>query len=194
MIAPGENAQGNSEAVSARPNFCGPPRTAPALWAMPPPGLPMYARPVPSPGLAVAVTTPPSTSPPPTTQQPKPFDRLRKTLRSRYNSRRTERAYCHWVKRSIFPHRVRHPAAMAVPEFNAFLPQLAPKGRVSASTQDRDLSALLPLERHVLGRRIGEVGDCWNRGGKGVRNPADALALVASADALLEKGRSREGL
>ncbi|MGH7363059.1 MAG: phage integrase N-terminal SAM-like domain-containing protein, partial [Candidatus Methylomirabilales bacterium] len=98
-------------------------------------------------------------TPPPSPQQPKLLDRLREALRSRHYSRRTEQSYCHWVKRFIFFHHVRHPAQMAEPEINAFLTHLAVKGKVSASTQNQALSALLFLYRHVLGREIGNLGD-----------------------------------
>jgi integron integrase len=80
-------------------------------------------------------------------------------LRSRHYSRRTEQAYCHWVKRFIFFHYVRHPAQMAEPEINAFLTHLALKEKISASTQNQALSALLFLYRHVLHREIGNLGD-----------------------------------
>jgi len=97
--------------------------------------------------------------PPPTPQQPKLLDRLREALRSRHYSRRTEQAYRHWVKRFIFFHKVRHPSEMAEPEINAFLTHLAIKEKVSASTQNQALSALLFLYRHVLSRQIGDLGD-----------------------------------
>jgi integron integrase len=87
------------------------------------------------------------------------MDRLREALRSRHYSRRTEQSYCRWVKRFIFFHNVRHPAEMAELEINAFLTHLALKEKVSASTQNQALSALLFLYRHVLGRRIGDLGD-----------------------------------
>jgi len=66
---------------------------------------------------------------------PKLLDRLREALRSRHYSRRTEQTYCHWVKRFIFFHNVRHPAEMAEAEINGFLTHLAVKEKVSASTQ-----------------------------------------------------------
>ncbi len=91
--------------------------------------------------------------------KPKLLDRLREALRSRHYSRRTEQAYCHWVKRFIFFHNVRHPAEMAEPEINAFLTHLAIKEKVSASTQNQALSALLLLYRHVLDRQIGDLGE-----------------------------------
>jgi integron integrase len=87
------------------------------------------------------------------------LDRLREALRSRHYSRRTEQTYCHWVKRFIFFHNMRHPAEMAEPEINAFLTHLAVKEKISASTQNQALSALLFLYRHVLGREVGDLGE-----------------------------------
>jgi len=84
---------------------------------------------------------------------PKLLDQLRQALRSRHYSRRTEQTYCQWVKRFICFHGVRHPAGMAEPEINTFLTALGVKERVSASTQNQALSALLFLYRHVLNRR-----------------------------------------
>jgi len=92
-------------------------------------------------------------------EKPKLLDRLRQALRSRHYSRRTEQAYVMWVKRFIFFHNVRHPAEMAEPEVNAFLTHLAVKEKVSASTQNQALSALLFLYRHVLGHEIGDLGE-----------------------------------
>jgi len=80
-------------------------------------------------------------------------------MRSRHYSRRTEQTYCHWVKRFIYFHRIRHPAEMGEPEINAFLTHLAVEGKVSASTQNQALSALLFLYRHVLNRQIGDLGE-----------------------------------
>jgi len=48
---------------------------------------------------------------------------------------------------------------MAEPEINAFLTNLAVKEKVSASTQNQALGALLFLYRYVLGRKIGDLGD-----------------------------------
>ena len=93
-----------------------------------------------------------------TDRKPKLMDRLCEALRSRHYSRRTEETYCHWVKRFIFFHKVRHPAEMAEPEINDFLTHLAVKEKVSASTQNQALSALLFLYRHVIGREVGDLG------------------------------------
>jgi hypothetical protein len=91
--------------------------------------------------------------------KPKLLDQLREALRSRHYSHRTEQTYCHWVKRFIYFHNVRHPSEMGEPEINAFLTHLAVKEKVSASTQNQALSALLFVYRHVLGREIGDLGE-----------------------------------
>jgi integron integrase len=89
---------------------------------------------------------------------PKLIDQLRGALGARHYSPRTEEAYCHWVRRFIFFHQVRHPAEMGEPEINAFLTHLAVKKKVSASTQNQALSALLFLYRHVLKQEVGDLG------------------------------------
>jgi site-specific recombinase XerD len=53
---------------------------------------------------------------------------------------------------------------MAEPEINAFLTHLAVKEKVSASTQNQSLSALLFLYRHVLGREVGHLGEVIRAG------------------------------
>jgi integron integrase len=92
-------------------------------------------------------------------QPPKLLDRLPEALRSRHYSRRTEQTYCHWVTRFIYFHNLRHPTQMAEPEINAYLTHLAVKEKVSASTQNQALSALLFLCRYVLDRRVGDLGE-----------------------------------
>ncbi|KPJ59803.1 MAG: integrase [Latescibacteria bacterium DG_63] len=87
------------------------------------------------------------------------LDQLRHALRCRHYSRRTEQAYCHWVKRFIFFHKLRHPVTMGEREINGFLSHLAVEGKVSASTQNQALSAILFLYRHVLRREIGDPGE-----------------------------------
>ena len=58
------------------------------------------------------------------------------------------------MKRFIFIHNVRHPAEMAEPEINAFLTHLAVKDKVSSSTQNQALSALLFFYRYVSTVRL----------------------------------------
>ena len=47
---------------------------------------------------------------------------------------------------------------MGEPEINAFLTHLAVEEKVSSSTQNQALSALLFLYRHVIGKEIGDLG------------------------------------
>lgn len=90
---------------------------------------------------------------------PRLLDRLRHELRCRHYSRKTEDAYRSWVIRFVRYHNLKHPEDMGEKEINAFLSHLAIRRRVSASTQNQALSALLFLYRHVLGRGIGDLGD-----------------------------------
>ncbi len=91
--------------------------------------------------------------------KPRLLDQLRAALRSRHYSHRTEQTYTLWVKRFIHFHKVRHPAEMAESEINAFLIHLAVKKKVSASTQNQALSALLFLYRHVICHEVGDLGE-----------------------------------
>jgi integron integrase len=95
----------------------------------------------------------------PTVVKSKLLHQLGDALRSRHYSRRTEQTYCQWVKRFVRFHNLRHPSDMAEPEINAFLTHLALKEKVSASTQNQALSAMLFLYRHVIGREVGDLGE-----------------------------------
>ena len=85
---------------------------------------------------------------------PKLLVQLRRALRLRHYSRRTEQAYIQWVRRYIVFHRMRHPAELGDAEVSDFLTDLAVRKRVSAATQNQALGALLFLYRDVLGRRV----------------------------------------
>ena len=87
------------------------------------------------------------------------MDEMRDALRSRHYAKRTEKAYCLWVKRYIHFHKLRHPAEMTEPEINAFLTHLAVEEKLSASTQNQALSAILFLYRHVIFYELGDLGD-----------------------------------
>jgi len=87
-------------------------------------------------------------------RQPKLLDRVRIAIRARHYSPRTEKAYVGWIKRYIFFHQKRHPNEMGEVEIRAFLADLATCRRVSASTQNQALSAILFLYRDVLEREL----------------------------------------
>lgn len=78
------------------------------------------------------------------------LDQVRRAIRMRHYSYRTEQTYVHWTRRYILFHNKRHPADMGRRELEAFLSALAHDAHVSASTQNQALSALLFVYRHVL--------------------------------------------
>ncbi len=88
---------------------------------------------------------------------PKLLDRVRAVMRMRPYSRRTEIAYIDWIRRYIVFHGKRHPSGMGASEITAFLSWLAVERRVSASTQNQALSALLFLYREVLRIDVGPI-------------------------------------
>lgn len=81
---------------------------------------------------------------------PKLLDQVRDKVRVKHYSIRTETQYIHWIKRFIFFNDKRHPRDLGAAEVEAFLTHLAVAGKVSASTQNQALSALLFLYREVL--------------------------------------------
>jgi integron integrase len=92
-------------------------------------------------------------------RRPGLIEELRQVLRSKHYSRRTEQSYCNWVRRFVRYHRMRHPGTMGQAEINAFLSHLALSRKVSASTQNQALSAILFLYKGVLKREIGNLDD-----------------------------------
>ena len=89
--------------------------------------------------------------------RPKLLDRVRHAIRSRHYSRRTEEAYVTWIRRYILFHDKKHPSTMGAPEIATFLSWLASARRVTSSTQNQALSAVLFLYRHVLGIEIQAI-------------------------------------
>jgi len=93
----------------------------------------------------------------PDPRKPKLLDRVRGEIRRRNYSRRTEKSYVGWIRRFILFHRKRHPAEMGKAEISRFLIHLAVNRKVSASTQNQALNALLFLYREVLDTDIGGI-------------------------------------
>ena len=78
------------------------------------------------------------------------MEQVRNKIRYKQYSLRTEQAYAGWIKRYIFFHNKRHPSEMGASEIESFLTYLAVKRKVSASTQNLALCAILFLYRDVL--------------------------------------------
>ena len=80
--------------------------------------------------------------------KPEILDQLRIKIR-RYNySIRTEKSYVDWNRRFILYHNKKHPLDMGAPEVEQFLSHLAVDKKVSASTQNQALSAILFLYKN----------------------------------------------
>ncbi|HEY3118220.1 MAG TPA: phage integrase N-terminal SAM-like domain-containing protein [Chloroflexota bacterium] len=63
-------------------------------------------------------------------------------------------AYLGWIRRFIYFHKKRHPSEMGGAEVARFLSWLAVEAKVSASTQNQALNALLFLYREVLNQDL----------------------------------------
>lgn len=91
--------------------------------------------------------------------KPKLLDQVHEVLRLHQYSIATERNYLHWIKRFILFHGKRHPANMGKQEVEAFLTHLAARRKVSASTQNVALAALLFLYAKVLAVELPWLDD-----------------------------------
>ena len=89
------------------------------------------------------------------------LDDARHVMRVQRLSLSTERTYLAWIEQFIrfskTPAGWRHPKDLGAPEVEAFLTHLAVGRRVSASTQNQALSAILYLYRHVLKIELGSL-------------------------------------
>ena len=88
---------------------------------------------------------------------PRLYDALIEAFRVRHYSRRTEKAYVHWIRRYISFHRNEHPRQLAERDVNRFLTSLAVEEHVAASTQNQALSAILFLYEHVLDEPLDRI-------------------------------------
>lgn len=90
--------------------------------------------------------------------QPKLLDQVRTAARMRHLSPRTAKAYTGWIRRFVIHHGMRHPRELNAEDVRTFLGHLAVTGRVSASTQNQALAALLFLYRSVLRIELEPLG------------------------------------
>ena len=101
---------------------------------------------------------------------PKLLSQVRRAVRARHYSAKTEQAYVSWVRRYVRFHGVRHPTEMGPEEISRFLTDLAVRQGVSAATQNQAASALVFLYREVLGMALDLPRDVI-RARKGQRMP-----------------------
>jgi integron integrase len=108
--------------------------------------------------------------------QPRLLDVARDRIRVRHYSYRTELSYLAWIRRFVRFHRGWHPREMGGPEVERFLSHLAVERKVSASTQNQALSAILFLYKEVL-----ELERPWLEGVVRAKRPA-RVPVVLSRD------------
>ena len=92
------------------------------------------------------------------------LDQVRERVRYLHYSQSIEKVYLYWVKffvrwQAQQPGGMRHPRDMGAPDVEAFLTMLATERKVSASTHNQVLSALLFLYREVLGIQLPWLDD-----------------------------------
>jgi integron integrase len=119
---------------------------------------------------------------PPTTaavaSSPKLLDRVRRHLRVKHYSIRTEQAYIDWIRRYILFHHKRHPSEMGEKEITGFLTHLAVEKNVAASTQNQAFSALLFLYQQVLEQKLDFIDNVQR-----VTRPAKLPVVFTPAEA-----------
>ena len=82
---------------------------------------------------------------------------VRRRLRERRYSARTETAYVFWIRRFIVENGRRHPSDLGEADVARFLSALALEDQVASSTQNQALAALVFLYAHVVGRPLARV-------------------------------------
>jgi integron integrase len=88
--------------------------------------------------------------------RPRLLDQVRDVIRCKHYSIRTESTYTEWIKRFILFHDKRHPKDLNEKHISSFLTHLAVNRKVTSSTQNQALCALVFLYRQVLKMELGD--------------------------------------
>lgn len=83
---------------------------------------------------------------------------IRRNIRLRGYSIRTEKSYLYWIKVFILYHQKRHPSLMGPPEVTEFLSYLANQRHVAINTQKVALNALAFLYQKYFHQELGDLG------------------------------------
>jgi integron integrase len=101
----------------------------------------------------------------------------RERMRVRRLAYRTEQAYLQWIRRYVVFHGRRHPRELGPADVEGFLTHLAVVRKVSASTQNQALQALLFLYRNVLEVELPWLGNVTR-----ARRPARLPVVLTRAE------------
>jgi integron integrase len=108
-----------------------------------------------------------------------PFiESIRIIMRTKRYSIKTEKAYLHWIRRFIYFSGKRHPKVMGELEVEQFLSHLAIALKVSPTTQNQALCAIIFMYRHVLEK------DLTNMSFKFAKTPVRVPEVLAHNDAI----------
>lgn len=91
--------------------------------------------------------------------KPKLLEQVRLTLRKLRYSKKTEEAYTKWIKDFIIFNNKQHPEKLDNKHISDYLTYLAVNRRVSASTQNQALCAIVFLYKKVLNQDFGWLDD-----------------------------------
>lgn len=123
--------------------------------------------------------------------RPRLLDEVRRRLRVKHYSQRTEQAYVYWIRRYIRAVAPRHPRESGGAEVERFLSELAQRDQVAPSTQNQALAALLFLYRDVLAIELPWMNNVV----RAKRTPRLPVVLApAQVLAVLHSLPAREGL
>lgn len=86
------------------------------------------------------------------------LEAVRRALRERRYSAKTEQAYVHWIRRFVSFHGRRHPKDLDAEHVRVFLSSLAIEARVAPPTQNQALAAILFLYDRVLRQPLPRIG------------------------------------
>ncbi len=95
------------------------------------------------------------------TKPPRLLDQVRHALRTRHYSYATEKSYIGWIKHFIYFHNITHPKDLDEEAISRFLTYLAVQRKVSSSTQNQALCAIVFLYKEVLKKDIGDLNLIW---------------------------------
>ena len=110
--------------------------------------------------------------------KPKFLEEVRRAMRLRHYSLRTEQTYLDWMRQFILFHSKRHPGDMGEAEVSTFLTHLAADRHVAASTQNQALNALLFLYQQFLQRKLGFLDNVER-----AKRPAKLPVVLTKAEA-----------
>ena len=97
-------------------------------------------------------------------KKPKLLDQVRQIIRVKHYSLRTEESYINWIKRFILFHNKKHPIEMGEEEIGQFITYLAKNKKVSASTQNQALCAIVFLYKNVLKKELeNTISIYWSK-------------------------------